>query len=48
MNLCIISSSLIDADKTIHSTQENVDAVHYLLQTILQKLQKKEAPKKQR
>lgn len=48
MNLCIISSSLIDADKTIHSIQENVDAVIYLLQTILQKLQKKEAPEKQR
>jgi len=48
MNLCIISSSLTDADKTIHSTQENVDAVNYLLQTVLQKLQKKEAPGKQR
>jgi hypothetical protein len=36
MNLCIVSSSLIDANKTIHSTQENVDAVNYLLQTMLQ------------
>jgi hypothetical protein len=29
MSLCIISSPLIDADKTIHSTHENVDAVIY-------------------
>jgi len=47
MNCCIISSSLVDGDKTIHSTQENVDAVIYLLETILQKFHENEEPQEQ-